>query len=179
MARYGRYGGLEPERFEGSRMSQTLRIINPNWNTAVTESMSSALDGMRHDGGPQLDCVSLEGGPSALKARQIRYASRRSSRKTPNPTTRRMRSSSRAISLATDGICKDAKFMNVAPATAPSAFPSPMSKEVPIPSPRMSAVGRASRRRRRRCHHDGMCRDGKASSPLGRRSRCSRRLIAP
>ena len=94
MARYGRYGGLEPERFEGSRMSQTLRIINPNWNTAVTESMSSALDGMRHDGGPQLDCVSLEGGPSALKARQIRYASRRSSRKTPNPTTRRMRSSS-------------------------------------------------------------------------------------
>ena len=89
-------------------MSQTLRIINPNWNTAVTESMSSALDGMRHDGGPQLDCVSLEGGPSALKATQIRYASRRSSRKTPNPTTRRMRSSSRAMSLATDGICKDA-----------------------------------------------------------------------
>ena len=89
-------------------MSQSLRIINPNWNTAVTESMSSALDGMRHDGGPQLDCISLEGGPSALKARQIRYASRRSSRKTSNPTTRRMRSSSRAMSLATDGICKDA-----------------------------------------------------------------------
>ena len=86
------------ERFEGSRMSQTLRIINPNWNTAVTESMSSALDGMRHDGGPQLDCVSLEGGPSALKARQIRYASRRSSRKTPNPTTRRMRLRHRVLS---------------------------------------------------------------------------------
>jgi len=27
-------------------MSQTLRIINPNSNTAVTESMSSALNGM-------------------------------------------------------------------------------------------------------------------------------------
>ncbi len=41
-------------------MSQTLRIINPNWNTVVIESMSSALDGMRHDGGQQLDCVCLK-----------------------------------------------------------------------------------------------------------------------
>lgn len=57
-------------------MSQTLRIINPNWNTAVTESMSSALDGMRHDGGPQLDCVSLEGGPfgTESEADSIRVA---------------------------------------------------------------------------------------------------------
>ena len=35
--------------------------------------------------------------------------------------------------------------MNVAPATAPSAFPSPVSKVVPIPSPAMSAVGQALR----------------------------------
>jgi Asp/Glu/hydantoin racemase len=57
-------------------MSQTLRIINPNWNTAVTKSMSSALDGMRHDGGPQLDWVSLKGGPfgNESEADSIRVA---------------------------------------------------------------------------------------------------------
>jgi len=49
-------------------MTRTLRIINPNSNTAVTESMSVALDGLRHDGGPQLDCVTLEGGPFGIES---------------------------------------------------------------------------------------------------------------
>ena len=49
-------------------MIQTIRIINPNSNTAVTESMSEALEPLRRDDGPALDCITLADGPFGIES---------------------------------------------------------------------------------------------------------------
>lgn len=49
-------------------MTDTIRIINPNSNTAVTESMSAALDGLRSNDGPALDCITLKDGPFGIES---------------------------------------------------------------------------------------------------------------
>lgn len=49
-------------------MTQTIRIINPNSNTAVTEAMSQALEPLRRAEGPRLDCVTLTDGPFGIES---------------------------------------------------------------------------------------------------------------
>jgi len=49
-------------------MTQTIRIINPNSNAAVTDSMSAALDPLRRNGGPSLYCVTLSDGPFGIES---------------------------------------------------------------------------------------------------------------
>jgi allantoin racemase len=45
-----------------------IRIINPNSNGKVTDAMSAALEPLRMDGGPRLDCVTLEQGPPGIES---------------------------------------------------------------------------------------------------------------
>lgn len=45
-----------------------IRIINPNSNDKVTQSMSEALDPLRFSGGPRLDCITLEQGPPGIES---------------------------------------------------------------------------------------------------------------
>ena len=45
-----------------------IRIINPNSNAKVTQSMSQALEPLRCDNGPQLDCITLEQGPPGIES---------------------------------------------------------------------------------------------------------------
>ena len=49
-------------------MPTTIRIINPNSNTEVTQGMSAALDALRMADGPVLDCVTLESGPAGIES---------------------------------------------------------------------------------------------------------------
>ena len=49
-------------------MSETIRIINPNSNTAVTEAMSEALEPLRWGDGPAIDCVTLVDGPLGIES---------------------------------------------------------------------------------------------------------------
>lgn len=49
-------------------MTKTIRIINPNSNTAVTDGMSQALEPLRNEGGSALDCVTLAEGPSGIES---------------------------------------------------------------------------------------------------------------
>lgn len=49
-------------------MPGTIRILNPNSNTAVTESMSDALETLRQPAGPILDCVTLADGPFGIES---------------------------------------------------------------------------------------------------------------
>ena len=45
-----------------------IRIINPNSNTRVTDAMSAALEPLRMQGGPRLECVTLEQGPPGVES---------------------------------------------------------------------------------------------------------------
>ena len=49
-------------------MTKTIRIINPNSNTAVTDGMSEALEPLRNEGGSALDCVTLAEGPFGIES---------------------------------------------------------------------------------------------------------------
>jgi len=49
-------------------MTKTIRIINPNSNTAVTDGMSQALEPLRNESGSALDCVTLAEGPSGIES---------------------------------------------------------------------------------------------------------------
>jgi Asp/Glu/hydantoin racemase len=49
-------------------MTKTIRIINPNSNTSVTDGMSEALEPLRHEDGPALDCVTLAEGPFGIES---------------------------------------------------------------------------------------------------------------
>jgi len=43
-----------------------IRVINPNSNQAVTDSMSAALNPLRMTDGPQIDCVTIAGAPFGI-----------------------------------------------------------------------------------------------------------------
>jgi allantoin racemase len=45
-----------------------IRVINPNSNVQVTQGMSDALDGLRLEGGPHIDCVTLCEGPFGVES---------------------------------------------------------------------------------------------------------------
>lgn len=49
-------------------MSGLIRVINPNSNPAVTAAMSDALEPLRSDDGPEIDCVTLADGPFGIES---------------------------------------------------------------------------------------------------------------
>ena len=48
-------------------MRQRILVINPNSSADVTERMSRALDGLRFEAGPAIDCITLEEGPPGIE----------------------------------------------------------------------------------------------------------------
>jgi allantoin racemase len=48
-------------------MSERILVINPNSSEDVTRRMSAALDGLRFDGGPAIDCMTLAEGPPGIE----------------------------------------------------------------------------------------------------------------
>ena len=48
-------------------MDDRILVINPNSSTDVTERMSRALDGLRFEGGPVIDCMTLAEGPPGVE----------------------------------------------------------------------------------------------------------------
>jgi allantoin racemase len=48
-------------------MRGIVRVINPNSNTAVTDGMSTALDCLRSNDSPALECVTLSDGPLGVE----------------------------------------------------------------------------------------------------------------
>jgi len=46
---------------------QKIVVINPNSTVAVTEGISDALDGLRFEDGPRVECVTLPEGPPAIE----------------------------------------------------------------------------------------------------------------
>jgi len=48
-------------------MADRILVINPNSSRDVTERMSRALDGLRFENGPTIDCVTLEEGPPGVE----------------------------------------------------------------------------------------------------------------
>lgn len=45
-----------------------IRVINPNSNDGVTQAMSEALDPLRLNDGPSIDCVTLSDGPFGVES---------------------------------------------------------------------------------------------------------------
>lgn len=48
-------------------MSDRILVINPNSSDDVTQRMSDALDGLRFDDGPVIDCMTLAEGPPGVE----------------------------------------------------------------------------------------------------------------
>lgn len=48
-------------------MASRILVINPNSSHDVTERMSAALEGLRFEGGPRIDCMTLEEGPPGIE----------------------------------------------------------------------------------------------------------------
>ncbi|SAI65400.1 hydantoin racemase [Bordetella ansorpii] len=48
-------------------MAKKLYVINPNSNTAVTAGIDAALDVLRQEGGPVIECVTLAEGPPGVQ----------------------------------------------------------------------------------------------------------------
>ena len=48
-------------------MTAIVRVINPNSNPDVTVGMSAAIESLRMQGGPELDCVTLSNGPFGIE----------------------------------------------------------------------------------------------------------------
>jgi allantoin racemase len=48
-------------------MTDRILVINPNSSRDVTQRMSKALDGLRFEDGPRIDCVTLEDGPPGVE----------------------------------------------------------------------------------------------------------------
>ena len=48
-------------------MTDRILVINPNSSHDVTQRMSKALDGLRFEGGPQIECMTLEEGPPGVE----------------------------------------------------------------------------------------------------------------
>lgn len=49
-------------------MRDTIVVVNPNSNQAVTDGLSRALNPFRLAGGPRIDCVTLEEGPFGIES---------------------------------------------------------------------------------------------------------------
>lgn len=51
-------------------MKKTLYVINPNSNTGVTAGIDAALDILRQDGAPIIECVTLKDGPPGIQTQR-------------------------------------------------------------------------------------------------------------
>ena len=51
-------------------MTERILVINPNSTQAVTDNLSTALDGFRLPKGPRIDCVTLQEGPPGIESQQ-------------------------------------------------------------------------------------------------------------
>ena len=51
-------------------MTRRILIINPNSTQAVTDGLSDAVDPLRVNGGPAIDCVTLAEGPPGIESQQ-------------------------------------------------------------------------------------------------------------
>ncbi|OZI70925.1 aspartate/glutamate racemase family protein [Bordetella genomosp. 12] len=51
-------------------MAKTLYVINPNSNTAVTAGIDAAMDVLRQNDGPRIECVTLAEGPPGIQSQQ-------------------------------------------------------------------------------------------------------------
>ncbi|MEL7000970.1 MAG: aspartate/glutamate racemase family protein, partial [Pseudomonadota bacterium] len=49
-------------------MSGPILVVNPNSNTAVTQGISDALNGLRFTGGPEIECLTLAEGPFGIES---------------------------------------------------------------------------------------------------------------
>lgn len=52
------------------RKPKRLLVINPNSTQAVTDGISTALDGFRYAGGPLIECVTLAEGPPGIETQR-------------------------------------------------------------------------------------------------------------
>jgi len=51
-------------------MKKTLYVINPNSNTGVTAGIDAALDILRQDDAPKIECVTLKDGPPGIQTQR-------------------------------------------------------------------------------------------------------------
>lgn len=51
-------------------MNQTIYVINPNSSQYVTEGISEALNPLRLNDGPKIECVTLEEGPKGIQCQR-------------------------------------------------------------------------------------------------------------
>jgi Asp/Glu/hydantoin racemase len=51
-------------------MAERIVVINPNSTTAVTDAMDEAVDRFRFQGGPEIECMTLEGAPPGLECQR-------------------------------------------------------------------------------------------------------------
>ena len=51
-------------------MSKTLYVIKPNANTAVTDGIDAAVNGLRQADGPLIECVTLTEGPPGVQTQR-------------------------------------------------------------------------------------------------------------
>ena len=51
-------------------MSARILVINPNSSTTVTDDIARALEGFRFEGGPTIDCMTLDEGPPGIETQR-------------------------------------------------------------------------------------------------------------
>ncbi len=51
-------------------MGERIVVINPNSSQEVTDGIDAALDGLRLDGGPEIDCLTLAEGPPGIESQR-------------------------------------------------------------------------------------------------------------
>ncbi len=51
-------------------MSERIVVINPNCSQEVTDGIDAALDDLRLDGGPEIDCLTLAEGPPGIETQR-------------------------------------------------------------------------------------------------------------
>ena len=52
-------------------MDERIVVINPNSSAAVTAAIERALAPLRMAGGPEIDCVTLTGGPPGIETQAM------------------------------------------------------------------------------------------------------------
>ena len=51
-------------------MGERIVVINPNSSRDVTDGIDAALDALRLDGGPEIDCLTLAEGPPGIESQR-------------------------------------------------------------------------------------------------------------
>jgi len=53
-----------------SRPRRRILVVNPNSNEVVTKGLADALEPIRFEGGPEIDCVTLKEGPYGIETQE-------------------------------------------------------------------------------------------------------------